>query len=197
MSDFICRSVLPVIAGSMLAASLCIGDSLSAQEEPPEEPAPESLPASPAMTATRMAELLRIIDPDAQRDGNTVRFVIGERAHILIFDEDADRMRLMTPIAPVDVLSQGLMYRMLQANYDSALDVRYATAQRMIWSVFVHPLSSLAEEFLVSAIRQVHIAAETFGTTFSSGEMIYGGGDSQEQLEELEEALDRLLNPTT
>jgi len=89
------------------------------------------------------------------------------------------------------------MYRMLQANYDSALDARYATAQGLIWSVFVHPLSSLAEEFLASAIGQVHTAAETFGTTFSSGELIYGGGDSQEQLEELQEALERMLNPTT
>lgn len=197
MYAFIFRSIFPVISGSVIALTLCIGDLLSAQEDPPGEPTPESVPASPAMTAARMAELLRIIDPDAQRDGNTVRFVIGERAHVLVFDEDADRMRLMAPIASVEALSEGLMYRMLQANYDSALDVRYATAQGLIWSVFVHPLSSLAEEFLVSAIRQVHIAAETFGTTFSSGEMIYGGGDSQEQLEELEEALDRLLNPTT
>ncbi|MDT8409121.1 MAG: hypothetical protein RQ741_05940 [Wenzhouxiangellaceae bacterium] len=179
--------------GTVLAI-LVLGCSapLAAQEEP--EVVPDS---PPAMTGDRLGELLLLVDPNAEIDGSSVRFTIAERPHFAIFDETADRMRLMTPIAPVDILGEALMYRMLQANYDSALDVRYATAQNLIWSIFVHPLSSLNGDFLASALRQVHTAAETFGTTFSSGELIYGGGDSQEQLEELEEALRELTNPTT
>ncbi len=154
-------------------------------------------PASAPMSGERLAELIELLDPEAVVEGNSVRFSIGERIHIAVWDSAANRMRLMSPIAEVGMLGEALMFRMLQANYDSALDARYATAQGLVWSVFVHPLSNLDEEFLVSAIRQVHIAAETFGSTFSSGELIYGGGDSQEQLEELEQALDRLLSPTT
>ena len=103
----------------------------------------------------------------------------------------------MTPVASVEVLDGDLLYRMLQANYDSALDARYAIAQGLVWSVFIHPLSNLDEAFLASAIRQVHTAAETFGTTFTSGELIYGGGDSDERIDELERALRDMLNPTT
>jgi len=153
--------------------------------------------ASAPMSGERLAELIGHLDPAAVTESNSVQFSIGERTHFAVWDSAANRMRLMSPVAEVGMLSEALMFRMLQANYDSALDARYATAQGVVWSVFIHPLSSLDEEFLISAIRQVHIAAETFGSTFSSGELIYGGGDSQEQLEELEEALDRLLNPTT
>jgi len=159
-------------------------------DQPPDAP-----PA--ALDGARLAELIRLVDPEAQVDANSVRFTIAGRMHLAVFDEAADRMRLMTPVASVEVLDESLMYRMLQANYDSVLDSRYATAQGLVWSVFVHPLSTLDEAFLASAIRQVHTAAETFGTTFSSGELVYGGGDSQEQLDALEEALRDLLNPST
>lgn len=169
-----------------LAATLVF--SSAAAETEPEQ-------AAPAMSGERLQELIRQLDPEAQIDANSVQFRIGDRQQIAIYDSEADRMRLMSPIAEVEILDENLMYRILQANYDSALDARYATANGVIWSVFVHPLSSLGEEFLASAIGQVHTAAENFGTTFSSGELIFGGGDSQEQLEELQEALERLRDP--
>jgi len=171
-----------------------IGAPCVAQDDAPDAP-PEAPPVR--LDGERLAKLLGLVDPEAQVDANSVRFKIAGRPHFAVFDEAADRMRLMTPVAPVEVLDESLMYRLLQANYDSALDARYATAQGLIWSVFVHPLSTLDDAFLASAIRQVHTAAETFGTTFSSGALVYGGGDSQEQLEQLEEALRKLLTPST
>ncbi len=174
----------------LLLAGLVSSSFVQAEEE-----AERSAPAP--MSGERLAELIGHLDPEAVVESNSVQFSIGDRAHFAVWDSAANRMRLMSPVAEIGMLSEALMFRMLQANYDSALDARYATAQGLVWSVFIHPLSSLDEEFLGSAIRQVHIAAETFGSTFSSGELIYGGGDSQEQLDELEKALDRLLNPTT
>jgi len=179
--------------GHILAVAVLGCFAAVAAQDSPE--VPSDAPA--AMTGERLGQLLLLVDPDAEIEGNSVRFAIAERPHFAIFDEASDRMRLMSPIAPVDVLDEALMYRMLQANYDSVLDARYGTAQNLVWSVFVHPLSSLNEGFLASALRQVHTSAETFGTTFSSGELVYGGGDSQKELEELEEALRELTNPTT
>jgi len=34
----------------------------------------------------------------------------------------------------------------MQANFDSALDARYAIAKGKLWSAFIHPLSELNEE---------------------------------------------------
>ncbi len=184
-------------SGIRIASTLLlvvVGISAFAQtESEPDAPAPASQP----MSGERLAELIGKLDPEVVQNGNSLQFSIGERPHFAVWDSSADRMRLLSPIGEVDMLGEALMFRMLQANYDSVLDARYAVAQGLVWSVFVHPLSSLEEKFLASAISQVHMAAETFGSTFSSGELIFGGGDSQEQLDELEEALNRLLNPTT
>ncbi|MEM6732672.1 MAG: hypothetical protein AAF658_14025, partial [Myxococcota bacterium] len=75
-------------------------------------------------------------------------------------------------------------------NFDSALDARYAIANDQIWSVFVHPLSSLTPRDLVSGIAQTANCVATFGSSFSSGALVFGGGDSQ-RLEA--ERLQRLL----
>ena len=60
-----------------------------------------------------------------------------------------------------------------------------------MWSVFVHPLESLTDRDFLSGVAQTAIAAQTFGTTFSSGAFVFGGGDTQglhdDLLKQLEE----------
>ena len=84
------------------------------------------------------------------------------------------------------------MERMLQANYDAVLDARYAIANDIVWSTFIHPLTSLTEDDFISALAQTVTAAETFGTSYTSGAVVFGGGDSsgihEDLLEELQEA---------
>ena len=149
------------------------------------------------MSLERLDGLLRMIDENAERQGNIWRFMFGEHALMIITDEKADRMRIMAPIAQAEILNEALMLRILQANFDSALDARYAVARGMVWSTFIHSLAALSESELVSAIFQVSNAAATFGTTFSSGVFIYGGGDSENENRKLLEALQKRLNPVT
>lgn len=89
-------------------------------------------------------------------------------------------MRALTPIAPAELMNEAILKRMAQANYDAVLDARYAIADKLVWSVFIHSLDTLQQEELISGIAQVVTAAETFGTTFTSGAMVFGGGDSNE-----------------
>ncbi len=144
------------------------------------------------MTPERMAELVKSFDPDSEVRNNVIAFKIQEREVIIVHDAKSDRMRALSPIARVAILDDAVMMRMLQANYDSVLDARYAVADGLVWSVFIHPLGSLQQEDLLSAIAQVVTSAETFGTTFASGAMVFGGGDSNELhnelLKKLEEA---------
>jgi hypothetical protein len=80
------------------------------------------------MTAVRMGELILRIDENALQDGASWYFdVIGLDA-ILVFDIEADRMRVLIPIEGTEDLSKDELLRLMQANFDSALDARYAIA---------------------------------------------------------------------
>ena len=132
------------------------------------------------MTGQAMADLVKSFDADAMLQGSVISFTLQEREVVIVFDEKSDRMRALTPIAPAGLLNEAVLLRMAQANYDSALDARYAVADDLIWSVFIHPLGSIQEDQLISAIAQVVTAAETFGLTYTSGAIVFGGGDSSE-----------------
>jgi len=96
---------------------------------------------------------------------------------LVITDERANRMRIMVPIQSFDPekdedLKTALFA--LHANYDRALDARYAISEGILWSAFIHPLRSLTEEDLASALEQVQTLRKNTGTTYSSGALIFG-----------------------
>ena len=146
------------------------------------------------MSGAIMKALLQEIDEEAQLSANSVVFQIKERELMLVFDESADRMRIMAPVAPAGSVSEDIYLRMLQANHDAVLDPRYSVANDIIWVAFIHKLSTLDKEDFLSAIAQCYTAAETFGSSYTSGALVFGGGDSnaihEELLEELEKATD-------
>lgn len=166
----------------------------SPQDDPQIQPDPSS---DNGMTLDRLNELLHQLDGDLIQDGPSWQLEFQGRLMIVIADGSADRMRIMTPVTETSDLDQAELYRLLQANFDSALDARYAVAQDVLWSVFIHPLSPLDEAQLANALFQVYSAAATFGTSYSSGQFTYGGGDSNGELEKLQEELDRLIRPRT
>lgn len=91
---------------------------------------------------------------------------------LVMTDERANRMRVMMPIQAFDSskaedLKTALI--VLHANYDRALDARYAVSEGILWSAFLHPLSSLTEQDLASAIEQVRTLRKNTGTSYSSG----------------------------
>ena len=85
-----------------------------------------------------------------------------------------DRMRLVAPILRVDQLTPDQVGAMLVANYHSALDARYAVSDGVVYAAFLHPLGSLSESQLLSALDQVTALVHTFGTAYSSGALVYG-----------------------
>ena len=145
------------------------------------------------MTPECMLEIVLALDKNAEVSGNSAVFILGDQRLMLVYDVTADRMRIMTPIASTSALTEELAVRMLQANYDAVLDVRYAIANDLIWSAFIHPLGPLSDEEFVSAIAQTATAAKTFGLTFSSGALVFGGGDSSEIHRDLFEEIEKRL----
>jgi len=124
--------------------------------------------------ATLDGLLRRHLDPIEGGDG-AWRGVLGAREVIVLTDEHHDRMRCMTLVAPLDDAPPALLRTLLEANFDRALDARYAIHGDGLWAVFLHPLSTLQPRDLEPALRQVVTLADNTGTTFASGGLVFGG----------------------
>ncbi len=163
---------------SGVATSIAAQDQIEPTSEPP-------------MTLQRMGDIIRAIDPDAVAAGNAIQFTIDDIPLVVIADTGADRMRAMVPIRSAEGLDVQELMRLMQANFDTALDARYAVAQGRLWGVFIHPLSPLEKDQLLSGFIQTINIARTYGQTYSGGATVFGGGDSngiyQELLKELQD----------
>ena len=85
-----------------------------------------------------------------------------------------DRMRIVSPIPNSKANQPSEMITLLKANFDRALDARYALYEGRLWSVYLHPLSSLTETELGSALNQVANLVKTYGDTYSSSHLLFG-----------------------
>ena len=172
------------------------------KQAPPEPPPPaeaaQEAPSPKAMTNDGIHAFLVGVFGEGAAElrlaPNQWSFQIQSVPVMILTDENADRMRIMAPIGDAAGLPDGLAVRMLQANFDAVLDARYAIGRGQVWSTFIHPLSPLDEDQLASGLAQTVTAALTFGTTFSGGAMVFGGGDSGAIYEEL---LKQLKPPPT
>lgn len=131
------------------------------------------------MNNQHLAELITRIDKSAQGKPGYWVLVIEGREVTVITDEHADRMRIIVPIAPTKKIDKERLYRLMQANFDSALDARYSIANDILWAAFIHPLSELVDKEFLSGLGQTVNLALTYGESYSSGALVFGGGDSQ------------------
>lgn len=132
------------------------------------------------MTQAGLEQIIHEISDEAEGRGGVVQFVHDGLVIACISDTLYDRMRLITPIIEEDQMTEQQRRAVMAANFHTALDARYGTSDGVLYAVFIHPLSPLTEEELASAIRQVASVAKNFGTTYSSGELIYGGGNEDQ-----------------
>ena len=126
--------------------------------------------------------LYDIIEQEADTvnvSGNSYQFLYNDAMLICIYDENANRMRIITPIVKREEIEEEELLNALVANFHSALDVKYALSDEVLWSVFTHPLQQLSEAQVVDAIQQVYAAALTFGTTYSSTTLVFPGNTNK------------------
>lgn len=148
--------------------------------------------AEPHMTLERMAEIVLALDEDAAILPNGFELTVDDIPVLIIADVRANRMRAMVPISSVEGMTPEEMERAMQANFDSALDARYAIARGRLWGVFIHPLKELERDQFISGIAQTVNVAQTYGSLYTSGAAQFGAGDSSGlQAQLLQDLLDR------
>ncbi|WP_170604597.1 hypothetical protein [Ruegeria arenilitoris] len=148
-----------------LALILLAGSTLAQEAEPP-------------MDYKRLGEIIFALDPDAQPVGPGFELTVSVQTELVITDVTADRMRAMVSIGSAADLSTADLQRMMQANFDSTLDARYAIANGILWAVYIHPLSALKKEQFISGLAQTVNISKTYGTLYTGGAAEFGGGDS-------------------
>lgn len=172
-----------------LILSLVAAAPLAAQSHnaPPGEVEPPGM-----MTPDRLIAILLRLDPAAAPQGGGIALTIADVPVIVFMDPIANRMRAVVPIASAEAMAADDLQRVLQANFDTALDARYAIAAGRLWSIYLHPLAELQPRQLISGLAQTVILAQTYGTAYSSGSLAFGAGDSPERFRALmEELLER------
>jgi hypothetical protein len=164
----------------VLLLAVFASPGISAQDRAEgESPESEALNGRP-MTAERLGELILNIDDTATLESTSWHFNVSGLDAVAIYDVYADRMRIVIPIGRVDELEEGELPRLMQANFDSALDARYAIAQGLLWGTYIHPLSTLTDEEFLVGVGQTANIVFTYGTSYSSGLFMFNGGDSVE-----------------
>ena len=133
-----------------------------------------------AMNNKKMHELILRIDEKVKGEPGFWQLNYESMAVYIITDEKADRMRIISPVMDAGQVSKEKMYRILQANFDSALDARYSIAKGKLWSAFIHPLSALSDKEFFSGLAQTITLVKSFGKSYSSGAMMFKGGDSKD-----------------
>ena len=164
------RTLLRTIMVACLAAVIVTSVTGVSAEEKPQAPAPR-------MTGSLLEEIIREAVTEFRIENTVMKFKYRDVSMACIFDRAQNRMRIVAPIAAVTELSPSEIGIILEANFHTALDGRYATSDGVLYAAYIHPLSMLQRKELHSALRQVASLVETFGSSYSSGELIFGGTD--------------------
>jgi len=90
-------------------------------------------------------------------------------------------MRIISPIAETTDITDEQIGAAMEANFHSALDVRYAISDGIMWSAFIHPLKELTPSQAIDAVIQVYSAAITFGDTYASTNLSFPKATSTEE----------------
>ena len=136
---------------------------------------------SQQMNPDKLLEIMQRESDTLQVNGNSYQFIVDNTMLICVFDENANRMRIISPIVEREKIGEEELLNALVANFHSALDVKYALSDEVIWSVFIHPLRELSEEQVADAIQQVYTAARTFGGSYSSTNLVFPGNTKKNE----------------
>ena len=134
-----------------------------------------------------LEKIFYVVSDSLQGSAGNWQMVIEGTLLMCITDENHNRMRIISPIIEEDRLSNEEKQKLLEANFHSALDARYAISDGYLWSAFIHPLRELTKDQVMDALSQVYTAALTFGTTYNSSGLTFPGNEENEKEENIKE----------
>ena len=132
---------------------------------------------SAQMGHDRIEELIARVDKNYEGEEGLWIFELEGVPIWVVADTEVNRMRIYAPITKADTIDQDKLLRLMQANFDSALDARYAISRGILWSTYIHPLYPLTDQQFLSGVGQTVNAVISYGDSYSSGMFNFGDGD--------------------
>ena len=139
---------------------------------------------SQEMTNEKLETIYTTVSDSIQGNLGAWQFYVQEIPMMSITDANHNRMRIISPITDFNSVNDELLKAALVANFHTALDVKYAVSDGVLWSVFIHPLKELSEDQVKEAVSQVYYANINFGSTFASTSISFPGSINSEVEEE-------------
>ncbi len=136
------------------------------------------------MTQEKLDSIYAKIGDSIQGNSGRWQFKVKDVVFLAISDSTHNRMRIISPITEAYKLTETLKEDALVANFHTALDVKYAISDEILWSVFIHPLRELSEDQVYDAVKQVYYANTTFGSSYSSTSLVFPGQKPKIEKEE-------------
>ncbi len=139
------------------------------------------LVSSQQMTVEKLGNIINEVSDTVEGDDGRWQFQIDETIFIVLTDATHNRMRIISPISKTVTIKDDMLKNALIANFHSALDVKYAISEGVLWSAYIHPLKELSEAQVKDAISQVYYANVNFGTTYASTSLIFPGSEQKDE----------------
>ena len=127
-------------------------------------------------------KVIHVLADSIKGEEGNWQFVLKDRLLTCITDTNANRMRIMTPIIEQKKLAYTDILKLMESNFDTALYVKYAISDGLLWSVFIHPLRELSRDQLIDGILQVYTAAHTYGITYNSTSLNFPNRKEEKRL---------------
>lgn len=176
---------------AIVTVALAVGALVAAPVEPARPAGPDAPLAVPEPDVMRRptdnAALDRFLREFAGKvEGGDGQWGFEFRGTRMMMFSDAthNRMRIIAPVGDATKLDKTELMLMLQANFDRALDAKYAIYKDVVWSTYVHPLGELTHSEFESALKQVETLRATYGTTYTSTELMFGAGENLQKQED-------------
>ncbi len=125
------------------------------------------------MDNAALGNLFRSLDVSVEGDAGHWQIVVEKVRIICLTDETHNRMRFIAPIRETDEMDAAELTRCLEANFHTALDIKYAISDGVLWSAFMHPLAELTEPQARDALEQVFNGVLTYGSSYSSSNLSF------------------------
>jgi hypothetical protein len=111
---------------------------------------------------------------EAKADTTIWRFAIGTTPAFIQTQSRMNRMRIVAQIGHPSNDERSDLTSLMEANYHSAIDCRYAIADGRLVAMFLHPLTELTQDQFISGLGQVISCVLTCGKENTGGALEYG-----------------------
>ena len=125
---------------------------------------------SQTLTIPEMEQFLRQHCSYFEKGTEAWNVYYDQQLLFVLFDETTERLRIFTPVINTNDLENGQLETMMEANFKSSLDARYALYEGFVVALYTHPTKEITARHLQKGLQQVTRLHNTFGTTYTSGE---------------------------